>query len=92
MRPRFSVFRSLKHIYAQLIDDSSGKTLADASDKEISKKNAKKTEISREVGLILAKKALEKNIRQVSFDKGAYKYHGRVKALALGAREGGLEF
>jgi len=100
-RPRLCVFRSAKHIYAQLIDDNKGKTLASASDKEISKaKNIKKeakktsTKISQasEVGKLIAKKATEKKIQKVVFDRGGYLYQGRVKALAEGAREGGLRF
>lgn len=92
-RPRLSVFRSNKHIYCQLIDDEKGHTLLSASDlelKEISEKNRLK--IAFEVGKLIAKKALEKNIQKVVFDRGPYKYHGRVKALAEGARAGGLKF
>ncbi len=96
-RPRLSVYRSLKHIYAQIIDDTRGHTLVAMSSlsKEIRDevKNAKtKTEVSRIVGLALAKKALEKGITKVVFDRNGYKYHGRVKALAEAAREGGLIF
>ncbi len=96
-RPRLSVYRSLKHIYAQIIDDTKGHTLVAMSSlsKEIRDevKNAKtKTEVSRIVGLALAKKALEKGITKVVFDRNGYKYHGRVKALAEAAREGGLIF
>lgn len=96
-RPRLSVYRSLKHIYAQIIDDTKGHTLVAMSSlsKEIRDeiKNAKnKTEVSRIVGLALAKKALEKGITKVVFDRNGYKYHGRVKALAEAAREGGLVF
>lgn len=90
-RPRLSIFRSGKNIYAQLIDDNAGKTLLSASSKEI--KNAgKKTDVALEVGKLIAKKAVEKNITKVVFDRGGYKYHGRVKALADGAREGGMQF
>lgn len=92
-RPRLSVFRSIRHIYAQLIDDEAGKTLVAVSDKNlkgIEKMN--KTNISFLVGEELAKKALAKKIKKAAFDKGAYKFHGRVKALAEGARKGGLEF
>lgn len=81
--PRLSVFRSNKFIYAQIIDDLSSKTLVASSD---IKANAKS------VGAHVAKKALAKKIKKVVFDRGGYKYHGRVKALAQGAREGGLEF
>jgi len=92
-RPRLCVFRSLKHIYAQIVDDTEGKTLVSASDLELKKKKGmKKVEIAKEVGKLIAKKALEKKIEKVSFDRSGYKYHGRVKALAEGAREGGLKF
>lgn len=90
-RPRLSVFRSGKHIYAQLIDDKQGRTLASASSKEV-KSAGKKTDLALEVGKMISQKAKEKNIAKVVFDRGGYKYHGRVKALADGAREGGLEF
>ncbi len=95
--PRLTVYRSLTNVYAQLIDDSDGKTLASASSlsKEISAelKGAKsKVEKSKIVGNLLAKKALEKKITTVVFDRNGYKYHGRVQALADGAREGGLKF
>lgn len=88
--PRLSVFRSLKGMVAQLIDDEKGRTLCYASSKEVSKKKGDKVSLSRELGKLLAKKAKEKNIEKVRFDRGGYKYHGRVKALAEGAREGGL--
>ena len=99
--PRLCVFRSINHIYAQLIDDEKGRTLISASDKEISKSNkiekeekemSQKIRKSYEVGKLLAKKALEKNIKKAVFDRGGYVYHGRVRALAEGAREGGLDF
>ena len=97
-KPRLSVFRSLKHIYAQLIDDDHGKTLAQTStlakdviaDAESAKKG--KTPVSRIVGKHIARLAKEKGIEAVVFDRGGYKYHGRIKALAEGAREGGLKF
>lgn len=91
--PRLSVFRSNKEIYAQLIDDVSGKTLASASsmDKEIAKEG-NKTDVAKAVGTALAKKASEAGVEQCAFDRGGYLYHGRVKALADGAREGGLKF
>lgn len=92
MRPRLSIYRSLTSIYAQIIDDANGKTLVSASSKELDKKKVTKTEASKETGLLLAKKAKESNITKVAFDKGSFKYHGRVKSLADGAREGGLEF
>jgi len=95
-RPRLCVFRSLNHIYAQVIDDSVGHTLAAASslDPEIRDKadGKKKTEIAEMVGTLVAQRALEKGIKQVAFDRGGYKYHGRVKALAEAARKAGLDF
>lgn len=94
-RPRLSVFRSLKHIYAQLINDEIGHTYCSASslDPEIRKiaPGKSKTEIAREVGRLLAKRALELGIEKAAFDRGGYKYQGRVRALAEGAREGGLK-
>lgn len=94
VRPRLSVFKSNQHIYAQLIEDEKGKTLAWANDLEIkdSKKKIKKTELAKKVGLMIAKKGLDKKIKKVVFDRSGYKYHGRIKAVAEGAREGGLEF
>ena len=83
--PRLCVFRSHQHIYAQLIDDDKGKTLASAQGQA----NIKK---AKEVGKLIAQQALEKKIAKVVFDRGGYKYHGRVKAVAEGAREGGLKF
>ncbi len=95
-RPRLSVFRSLKHIYAQIIDDTTGRTLCSAStlDKELrdKMKGLTKNQQAIEVGKLIAKRALELGIRQVAFDRGGHKYHGRVKALADAAREAGLEF
>jgi large subunit ribosomal protein L18 len=95
-RPRLCVFRSLNHIYAQVVDDEHGHTLAAASslDPEIKGNSAGKTKAGRagQVGSLLAKRAVEKGISQVAFDRGGYKYHGRVKALADAAREGGLKF
>ena len=90
-RPRVSVFKSNKSIYAQLIDDVNGKTLASASAKEIGKDGVN-IEISKEVGKKLAENAKSAGIEVVVFDRGGYPYHGRVKALAEGAREGGLKF
>ncbi len=94
--PRLSVFRSLKQIYAQLIDDEAGKTLVSVSSQglKISKENslAGKTGLAYETGLALAKVAVKKGIEKVCFDRGGYKYHGRVKAVADGARAGGLKF
>ena len=96
-KPRLTVFRSLNHIYAQVIDDSSSKTLATAStlSKEITDElaNAKtKVEKSKIVGALVAKKAIEAKVAKVVFDRGLNKYHGRVQAVAEGAREGGLKF
>ena len=93
-RPRLSVFRSNKEIYAQLIDDVSGSTIVSSSstEKEISKTKGNKTETASLVGKKLAEKAVSKGIKQISFDRSGYLYHGRVKSLAEGAREGGLKF
>lgn len=95
-RPRLNVFRSLRHIYAQVIDDRAGHTLASAStvDPEVRKEVAgkSKSEQAAIVGKIVAERALEAGIKQVIFDRGGYQYHGRVKVLAEAAREGGLEF
>ena len=94
-RPRLSVFRSLGHIYAQIIDDSEGRTLAAASSLEgdiRARSGEKKVDVARIVGQKVAERAREKGISQVVFDRGGYIYHGRVKALAEGAREGGLQF
>ncbi len=91
-RPRLFVFESLKHIYCQLIDDEKGKTILAASDFEIKEKKKNKIEMAKEVGKLIAKKAKEKGIEKVVFDRGGYKYHGKIKALADGAREGGLKF
>lgn len=90
-RPRLSVFRSLKHIYAQLIDDVNGVTLASASSLDIDAYGGNK-DAAKEVGKLIAKNAAEKGIKTVVFDRSGYIYHGRVEALAEGAREGGLEF
>jgi len=94
-RPRLSVFRSGQHIYAQLIDDKQQVTLASASSTEKAKDGKAKTynvAAAAEVGKLIAARALEKGVKQVVFDRGGYLYHGRVKALAEAAREGGLEF
>ncbi len=94
-RPRLSVFRSGKHIYAQVIDDAQGVTLAAASSLEKDLRGSLKTgadsTAAAEIGKLIAKRAVEKGV-DVFFDRGGYKYHGRVKALAEGAREGGLSF
>ena len=89
-RPRLSVHRSAKNIYAQIIDDVSGQTLLALSSKDL--KKGTKSEKSFEIGLRIATDLLGKNIKSVTFDRGGYKFHGRVKALAEGARKGGLQF
>ncbi|MDD5071984.1 MAG: 50S ribosomal protein L18 [Patescibacteria group bacterium] len=93
-RPRLSVFRSNRGMYVQLIDDEAGKTLASAHSKEAAKNKGgdSKKDVSFELGKLIAKKAADKKIKQVVFDRGGYKYHGRVKTLAEGAKEGGLKF
>lgn len=90
-RPRISVFKSNKHFYIQLIDDASGKTLASVSDKEIKSKKNKMTN-TKELGKVLAKKAIELGFKIAVFDRGGYKFHGAVLEIASGAREGGLKF
>jgi large subunit ribosomal protein L18 len=93
-RPRLAVFRSNKEIYAQLIDDVSGKTITSASsrDKDIDASKANKVEAAKLVGKAIAEKAVKAGVDTISFDRGGYLYHGRVKSLAEGAREGGLKF
>ena len=93
-KPRLSVFRSNSEIYVQLIDDNNGKTIAAASsrDKDIAAQKVTKTEKSKLVGLAIARKATELGIQKVVFDRGGNLYHGRVKAIAESAREGGLQF
>lgn len=95
-RPRLSVYRSSKHIYVQLIDDTAGRTLAAASsvDRDLKGSLAKGTDkaAATVVGKLIAERALKAGVKDVVFDRGAYKYHGRVKALADAAREGGLNF
>jgi large subunit ribosomal protein L18 len=95
-RPRLAVFRSLSHIYAQVIDDEQGKTLAAAStlDADVKKdtKGKKKSAEAAMVGTLIAKRAKDQGIAQVAFDRGGFKYQGRVKALADAARKGGLKF
>jgi large subunit ribosomal protein L18 len=93
-KPRLAVYRSNKQIYAQIIDDEAGQTLASCSSqlKDLNLQPLSRTEQSKEVGKKLASIAKEKGIEKVVFDRGGYKYHGRVKALAEGAREGGLNF
>jgi len=89
-RPRLSVYRSNKGMFLQLVDDTTGQTLASAAMKEV--KAASKVEAGKELGKLIAQKAKSKKIEQAVFDRGSYKYHGRVKAVAEGAREGGLVF
>ena len=92
-RPRLAVFRSTRHIYAQVIDDLSRKTLVSTSDVDAAPRRAgKKKDRAKQVGAAIAKKCLEKGIDKVVFDRAGYKYHGRVSALADGAREAGLKF
>lgn len=92
-KPRLSVYRSNRFIYAQIIDDEKGKTIIGVSEKNLSLKEKKtKVDKSKELGLLIAKKALDKKVKEVVFDRGSYKYHGRVKQVAEGAREGGLKF
>jgi len=90
--PRLSLYKSNKGLFIQLINDEAGNTLASASDKEVEASGKNKTFVAHEIGKLIAKKALEKDIKKIIFDKGSYKYHGRVKAAADGAREGGLKF
>ncbi|MGC5327774.1 50S ribosomal protein L18 [Brevibacillus sp. SYSU BS000544] len=94
IRPRLNVFRSSKHIYAQLIDDVTGATIASASslDKELGLKNGSNIEAAAAVGSLIAKRAVEKGTTEVVFDRGGYLYHGRIQALADAAREAGLQF
>jgi large subunit ribosomal protein L18 len=90
--PRISVFRSNSQIYAQIIDDVAGRTLASASSLELGNKKTNKTDAATQVGKSLAEKAMQAGVTNVVFDRGGYLFHGRVKALAEGAREGGLKF
>lgn len=91
-KPRLSVFRSAKHIYAQLIDDDSGKVLVSVSDIKMKSKKGKKVEQASEIGKLIAKEALAKKVEKVVFDRGGFVFHGRIKAVADGARKGGLKF
>ena len=94
-QPRLCVFRSLKYIYAQIIDDDKNKTIVSAKDLELKegKKDVKNNkDTAFKIGELVAKKALEKKIIEVVFDRGGYKYHGKIKSLAEGARKGGLKF
>ena len=92
LRPRLSVFRSLKHLYVQLIDDTKGLTLVSATDSELKEATKKKSELALKVGELIAQKAKKIGVSQAVFDKSGNKYHGRVKAVAEGARAGGLKF
>lgn len=94
-RPRLNVFKSLKHLYAQIINDENGTTLVAASTQDPAIRDSVtgcNIESAKKVGELIAKKAIEKGIKQVAFDRGGYMYHGRIKALADAAREAGLEF
>jgi large subunit ribosomal protein L18 len=95
-KPRLSVFRSSKQIYCQIIDDAAGRTLASASSLEKGNREALKTgatvEAAKAIGKLIAERATQAGVKEVVFDRGSYMYHGRVKALAEGAREGGLTF
>jgi len=93
VKPRLSVFRSNKFMYAQIIDDEKRETLFGVSENNLPKKEKiTKSEKAKELGILIAKKALDKKIKEVVFDRGSYQYHGRVKQVAEGAREGGLKF
>ena len=91
-RPRLAVFRSLTHIYAQLVDDDAGRTLVAASSLDAKDAKGKKTEVAKSVGTALGDRAKQKGVTEVVFDRGGYRYHGRVKALGDAARAGGLIF
>ena len=91
-RPRLNVYRSLNHIYAQVIDDQQGVTLASASTLELKIKTGGNVASAKEIGKAVAERAVEKGIKKVVFDRGGFLYHGRIKALADAAREAGLEF
>jgi large subunit ribosomal protein L18 len=91
-RPRLNVFRSLNHIYAQVIDDQTGATLAAASTLSLKLKTGGNIAAAKEIGKVIAERAAEKGVKKVVFDRGGFLYHGRIKALADAAREAGLEF
>ena len=93
-RPRLAVFRSARHIYVQIVDDTTGTTLASAStlDASLRGQNGKKTERAKQVGSLIAERSKEAGVTKVAFDRGGFAYHGRIAALADAAREGGLEF
>lgn len=90
--PRLSVYRSNNYIYAQLIDDNVAKTILAVSEKDLGKEKGVRVNTAKELGILMAKKAGEKKIKKAVFDRGSYRYHGRVKAFAQGVREGGLTF
>jgi len=92
VRPRLSVYRSNRFMYAQLIDDTARKTIIGVSEKQLKEVPQGKIAKAKAVGVLLAKKAIDKKIKKVIFDRGSYPYHGRVSGIAAGAREGGLEF
>jgi len=91
-RPRLNVYRSLNHIYAQVIDDQKGETIVSASTLALKSKTGGNVAAAKEIGKTIAERAKEKGIKRVVFDRGGFLYHGRIKALADAAREGGLEF
>ena len=91
-RPRLSVFKSNRFMYAQIINDDKNQTIVSASEKQIKEKLIGKIAKAKAVGILLAKKAMDKKIKKVVFDRGSYSYHGRIASIAEGAREGGLEF
>src|SRR5579863_7895224 len=91
-RPRLNVYRSLNHIYAQVIDDQKGETIVSASTLALKSKTGGNIAAAKEIGKAIAERAVEKGVRRVVFDRGGYLYHGRIKALADAAREAGLEF
>lgn len=91
-RPRLSVFKSNKYIFAQIIDDSRGETIVGVSEKNILSEGKTKKDSAKELGFKIAKMALDKKVKEVVFDRGRYAYHGRIKEVAEGAREGGLVF
>ncbi|HEX8948958.1 MAG TPA: 50S ribosomal protein L18 [Dissulfurispiraceae bacterium] len=95
-KPRLCVYKSLNHIYAQIIDDTKGRTIVAAStlDKDVAKESGHKGNVAmaKKIGQVLASRAAGSGIKKIVFDRGGYRYHGRIKALAEGAREGGLEF
>ena len=91
-RPRLTVFRSNKQIYAQVVDDEKGSTIAEATSLKLEKADVNKSQVAEKVGQAIAELCVGKGIKQVVFDRNGYIYHGRVKALADGARKGGLEF